>query len=119
MDMLTGGKSMVYEHFVQVLNNLLGYPHQKRVIGDPSARWIDQRNQLDHMHSLEKKVFEHSVELFFDGSYGGYVLDDELIASKAKDVEHNILSNRKSGGEGPTCDCIYDSYFQFILGKRV
>jgi hypothetical protein len=71
------------------------------------------------MHSLEKKVFERSVELYFNGRYGGYVLDDELIASKAEDVEHKILSNRKSGGEGPTCDCICDSYFQFILGMRV
>ena len=59
------------------------------------------------------------MELFFDTSYGGYVLDDELIASKADDVEHKILSDRKSGGEGPTCDCICDSYFQFVLGMRV
>jgi hypothetical protein len=59
------------------------------------------------------------VELFFDTSYGGYVLDDELIASKADDVEHKILSDRKSGGEGPTCDCICDSYFQFVLAMRI
>jgi hypothetical protein len=65
------------------------------------------------------KNFERSVELFFDVRYGGYVLDDELIASKADDVEHKIISDRKSGGEGPTCDCICDSYFQFFLAMRV
>jgi hypothetical protein len=71
------------------------------------------------MHSLEKKVFERLVDLFLDSGYRGYVLDDELIASKAEDVELKILSTRKSGGEGPTCDCICDSYFQFVLAMRV
>jgi hypothetical protein len=68
---------------------------------------------------IREKNFERSVELFFDVRYGGYVLDDELIASKAGDVEHKIISDRKSGGEGPTCDCICDSYFQFVLAMRV
>ena len=69
--------------------------------------------------TLEKKMFERSVEIVNDTRYGGYVLDDELISSKASDIEHKVASDRKSGGEGPTCDCFCDSYVQLMLGMRV
>jgi hypothetical protein len=61
------------------------------------------------------------VEFFFDSRYGGCVLDDELISSKASDIEHKVVSDRKSGGEGPTCDCVCvcDSYVLLMLGMRV
>jgi hypothetical protein len=47
------------------------------------------------------------------------VLDDEMIGSKALDVETKIVSDCKAVGEGPTCDCICDSFFQFVLGIRI
>jgi hypothetical protein len=31
------------------------------------------------------------VEFFFDSRYRGYVLDDELVSSKASDIEHKLL----------------------------
>jgi hypothetical protein len=89
------------------------------MIEDARSSWTDQVNWLYHMHNLEKKMFERSVEFFFDNRYGGYMLDDELISSKASDIEHKVVSDRKSGGEGPTCDCFCDSYVQLILGMRV
>jgi hypothetical protein len=49
------------------------------------------------------------VEFFFDRISVGYVLNDKMISSKASDVEHKKVSDRKSGGEGPTCDCFCDS----------
>ena len=94
---------MTREHFVQVLNLSGGYSVQHRMIEDARSSWTDQKNWLDHMHNLEKKMFEKSVEFFFDNRYGGYVLDDELISSKASEIEHKVVSDRKSGGEGPTC----------------
>jgi hypothetical protein len=42
-----------------------------------------------------------------------------MIGSKAVDVETKIVSDSKAAGEGPTCDCICDSFFQFVLGIRI
>ena len=47
------------------------------------------------------------------------VLDDELMASKGEDVESKLLSDRKSGKEGPTTDVVSDSFFQIIFGMRL
>ncbi len=51
-------------------------------------------------------MFKCSVEFFFGSSYSCLVLDDEMLGSKALDVETKIISGRKAAGEGPTCDCI-------------
>jgi hypothetical protein len=42
-----------------------------------------------------------------------FMLDDKVIGSKAMDVETKIVSDKKSAGEGPTCDCLCDTFFQF------
>jgi hypothetical protein len=42
-----------------------------------------------------------------------------MIGSKANDVESKLLSDWKSAGEGPTCDCLCDTFFQFVLGMRI
>jgi hypothetical protein len=47
------------------------------------------------------------------------VLDDESIASKREDVESKLLSDKKSGKEGPATDVISDSFFQIILGMQL
>jgi hypothetical protein len=38
-----------------------------------------------------------------------------MKGSKAADVETKMVWDRKAAGEGPTCDCICDSFFQFVL----
>jgi len=65
---------------------------------------------------LEKKVFEHSIKFFFNTRSGCYVLDDELVGSKANDLENKTISDRKSAGEGTTTDCICNTFFQIVLG---
>ncbi len=65
MNLCTGGKHMCRERFIQVLSNLRGYDMRRRIIQGQQDRWINQRNTLDHLHALEKKVFERSVEFFF------------------------------------------------------
>jgi hypothetical protein len=64
-------------------------------------------------------MFERSIHYFFDRDYGCYVFDDELLASKAVDVELRTLSDRKAGGEGPTVDCLCDAFLQVVLGMRL
>jgi hypothetical protein len=65
MNLCTGGKHMCRERFIQVLSNLRGYDMRRRIIQGQQDRWINQRNTLDHLHALEKKVFERSVDFFF------------------------------------------------------
>jgi hypothetical protein len=50
---------------------------------------------------------------------GCYVLDNELVSSKAVDIEVKMLSSRKSGKEGSTVDVICDSFFQLIVGMQL
>jgi hypothetical protein len=112
MSLCTSNKQMSRERFIQVLSNLRGYDVRRQIINNPNARWIDQRNKLDHLHTLEKKVFERSIEFFFDTCYGCYILDDELVGSKANDLENKTISDRKTVSEGTTTDCICDTFFK-------
>jgi hypothetical protein len=59
------------------------------------------------------------VEFFFDSSYSYLVLDDEMIGSKAEDVETKLDSDRKAAGEEPTCNCVCNTFFQFVLGIHI
>ena len=119
MRVLSKDKCMTRERYNQIMNNLRGFDMTRRMILDVSASWNDQRNKLKNLHSLEKKVFDRSIEFFFDSMNSCVVLDDELIASKGEDVESKLLSDRKSGKEGPTTDVVSDSFFQIIFGMRL
>jgi hypothetical protein len=55
--------------------NLRGHDNHSCIM----MTWIDQRNTLDHLHTLGKKMFERALDFFFDDHKGCYVLDDELI----------------------------------------
>jgi hypothetical protein len=84
-----------------------------------TSSWIDERNNLDHLHALEKKMFERALEFFFYDHNGFYVLDDELIGSRVADIESKVVSDGKAGGEGPVCNAICDSFFQIISWSEV
>jgi hypothetical protein len=111
MNSLTNGLCMTHLRFKQIADNLRGYDSHSQVIDNPDSTWTDQRNKSDQMHTLEMKFFERSVEFFFDSQFGCYVLDNELLASKAADVEYKQLSDRKAGGEGPVSDAVCDAFF--------
>jgi hypothetical protein len=57
MEACTRKKNTTRERFIQVLCNLRVYDGRRRVITAATSNWIDQRNRLDHLHSLEKKWF--------------------------------------------------------------
>ena len=61
---------------------------------------------LRNLAPLEKELFSKSVETLLCRSDGNLVIDDELIGSRAKDVESKALSHRKAGKEGPASDAI-------------
>ena len=47
------------------------------------------------------------------------VVDDELIGSRAQDVELKSLSYRKADKEGPVADCVADSILGIMFGSRL
>ena len=55
MSLCTLNKHVSCERFIQLLTNLRGYDVRRRIINNLNACWIDQHNQLDHLHTLEKK----------------------------------------------------------------
>ncbi len=87
METITGGSTIKVDRFREILHNLRGYECSSRSSTRTSVEWDDQRNLLHNLHPLEQKMFERSVNYFFDREYGCYVFDDELLASKAVDVE--------------------------------
>jgi len=119
MEKLTGCANVKLDRFREILHNIKGYDCSNRKEHRTSDQWSDQRNLLHNLHPLEQKMFERSTDLFFDREYGCYVYDDELLASKATDVELRTLSDRKAGGEGSTIDCICDAFLQVVVGMRL
>jgi hypothetical protein len=119
METLTAGSNCKLDRFREILHNLKGYECSTRSTVGSQGRWDDQRNLLHNPHPLEHFFFERSINFFFDRENGCYVYDDELIASKAIDVELRTLSDRKTSGEGPTVDCLADAMFQIVLGMRL
>ena len=61
---------------------------------------------LRNLAPLEKEFFTKLVETLLCRSDGDLVIDDELIVSRAKDVESKALSHRKVVKEGPATDAI-------------
>ena len=50
---------------------------------------------------------------------GSLIIDDELISSRAKDVESKTVSNRKAGKEGPVSNCLACSLTSVLYGMRL
>jgi len=119
MNSLSNGGVMKQDRFKEILCHLKGFCSGSQNSLALSHTWDDQRNLLKNLHPLETRMFERSVCFFFDSINGAYVYDDELIASKAKDVELRTLSDRKTGGEGPTVDCLCDSFFHFVISMQL
>jgi hypothetical protein len=61
-----------------------------RGTGGTQGHWDDQRNQLHNLQPLEQKIFERSINFFFNRENGCYVYDDELIASKKMMLNYTL-----------------------------
>jgi hypothetical protein len=116
MEKNTNNKVKSNEQFNEINKNLRGFEVNMRHGGGPSSTWCDQKDKLQFFHFLEERIFERSRGIFFPRDRGGcYVLDNELVSSKAVDIEAKTLSSRKSK-EGSMVDVICDSFFQLIVG---
>ena len=74
---------------------------------------------LRNLNELEKNIFKRSMLILFNTESGSLVVDDELVASRAKDVECKAFSSRKTGKDGPVADCAADSITCMLLGTRL
>jgi hypothetical protein len=119
MNSLSNGGVMKHKRFKEILHHLKGVDCGNENNPAFSHSWDDQRNLLRNIHPFGTRIFERPIYYLFDSINGAYVYNDELIASKAKDVELRTLSDRKTGGEGPTVDCLCNSFFQYIISMRL
>ena len=80
--------------------------------------WMEQGVFLRNLENLEKHMFKNSVATLYRKG-GIYVVDDELISSRASDVEKKAISECKAGKEGPVADVVACSSTSVIFGMRL
>ncbi|KAG7360729.1 hypothetical protein IV203_035828 [Nitzschia inconspicua] len=95
------------------------------------TRWLRSRFKVSNevaFASLMKHVASDKIVLIERDCFiaiqsctpNGFIgLDDELIASRAADVEQKVVSNQKRGKEGPVADCIACSMLSMCCGMRL
>ena len=71
------------------------------------------------MKDLEKEMFSRSIDTLLHKDNGVLVIDDELISSRANDVETKTVSQRKTGKEGPVVDCVSCYFTSVLFGLRL
>ena len=81
--------------------------------------WMKRGNMLHRLEPLEKEMFTRNIGTLLNRSNGSLVIDDELLSSRAGDVEQKTVSERKSGKEGPVSDCIACSFTSVLFGLRI
>ena len=86
---------------------------------DDEDTWFRGNHVLNKLRPIEEEIFKPSVQLFLNKKNGVVVVDDELIGSRAQDVEMKILSYRKADKEGPVADCLVDSFASIVYGFRL
>ena len=114
-----GFKLMEKARYVTILYALRGYDVAARDPLDNDDSWMERHNLLRRMNALEKEAFKNSIQLLLNRTDGVLVVDDELIPSRAGDVERKAVTNRKAGKEGPVADCIACSQTSVIFGMRL
>jgi hypothetical protein len=99
-----------------ILHNLWGYNTIGRSPENTDDVWMQRSNLLRNMNGLERSVFERSATHLLNKHNGILVINDELILSRASDVEAKTISNRKAGKEGPVADCVSCSVTNMSYG---
>ena len=78
-----------------------------------------QDSMLQHLHPFETLMFQNSIKICFNDVNGLITYDDELVGSRASDVENKRVTDRKAGNEGPMTDCVADSLTHVMFHSRL
>ena len=89
------------------------------VFFEENDTWLQRGILLKELRPLEKIIFERSIKKLLNRSNRSLVIDDELISSRAQDVESTTVSNRKAGKEGPVSDCLVCSLTSVLYGMML
>ena len=80
---------------------------------------MEQNNILCQIHPIELLFFERTILVMLDKKNGLLVLDEELVSSRATDVELKTVSDHKSGKERPVADCISNSQIGTLFAMQL
>ena len=111
---------MNIRRYKQIFEGIRGFPLDGRLKDfNEEITWMKRGNMLRKLEPLEKEMFSRSVKTLLNRDNGSLVIDDELISSRAGDVEQKTVSERKSGKEGPVSNCIACSFTSVLFGLRL
>ncbi|KAG7372878.1 hypothetical protein IV203_033602 [Nitzschia inconspicua] len=105
--------------FATIQSCTRGFSQAGRTGSEDSDVWMEAGAMLRKLNELEVAIFSRSASNLLNHGNGSIVVDDELIASRASDVEQKVVSNRKVGKEGPVADCIACALSSVLLGMRL
>ena len=111
-------RPMELSRFTAILTCLRGYD-PNRTPSNEDETWMEQGNKLCNLDVLERAMFKNSVSSLLNMKNGSVTVDDELISSRASDVETKTLSNHRTGGEGPVVDAISCAQSSVMYGMRL
>lgn len=111
---------MDVSRFRQLVQGIRAYHVEGRsAVAVDDDTWFQQNALLRRLNDFEVITFKTVVEMFLNKKNGILVVDDELVGSRANDVERKTLSYRKTGREGPVADCVADSILGVMFGARL
>jgi len=108
--------SLECNEFEQIFATPRGYDPNIYLIMDHDLIWI-QCNTLDRLHTIEKNCLKGAL-ILFDSWNGCYVSDDEMIESKAGDVESKTVTDENISRRSSLW-CHLWFLFQAVLGIRL
>lgn len=110
---------MPVARFNNILTSVRGYDVNSRAGDSGDSSWKQRKNLLRSLEEIEKAMFNRSASFLFNTKNGVLVVDDELVGSRASDVESKAHSQRKTGVDGPVSDAMADSMICLLLGMRL
>ena len=107
-----------YKRLKEILNATRAYSALGRT-GSWLCGWNAQGDHTPKFMELERILLDESRHLIVDADNSWFVADDDLISSRAKDVQGKTLSQRKAGNEGHTADVLADTQTRIVIASKL
>ena len=97
---------MDVDRYHQIRNATRGGDVSERSAKSFEDEWHEAKSVSKSLHSISDQILQPSIKLLLNTILGLIAIDDEMIGSRAKDVECKIISHRKKGKEGQIADSL-------------